>query len=610
MQSTDKKEQKVIETSEDLIDYLKVKFKDKNITSDDIEDLDYDLPDMMKKKDFDHHFFIDSLDRLIGKEKNIDDLIESLNSEKIIDKAFGIETKNGVSTKGENIKQQLKEIRSEALLFNDMQSVKDIDWILQTLQEENLYEIDPLVVNNEGINTEENKEGVNYMIQYSKIGNELQKKKDFQVVRSGAHKNTYASGIKIPLKSNFKNSKAKVLLNDIDLTERKEKKQSDNPNQDLLLRNVVENRKIDLKGKRRISTAPTFFSLSPELSTQILTIMSRIEYPDFDIFKLDSLTNTKASLIVATEIVDRLDIVKGQIIDFKVLSNFLQAVIENYSREKAYYHNDLHAADVMQTLFTIFVKGNVTLKMKLDELSKFSILLAAICHDLKHTGQNNMFHINTKSKIAIRYNDISVLENYHASSLFKLAKDEKLNIFKSFKPEEYRIMRRRIIEAILSTDMANHHNVVGQIKTKIERYQIKQGIGFTRMFDETDNNLLFNTQQTVLNMCLHTSDISNPAKPNKISNIWTDKVYEEFFRQGDLEREKGMPISAMCDRHTTNVNKAMIGFINFVVLPTVDILLNIIPEIPEYGINVRANLKKYQSEYDKDQAAEKLKRKK
>ena len=37
-------------------------------------------------------------------------------------------------------------------------------------------------------------------------------------------------------------------------------------------------------------------------------------------------------------------------------------------------------------------------------------------------------------------------------------------------------------------------------------------------------------------MLIHSADISNPAKPSKISQQWTDKVYKEFFRQGDLEK--------------------------------------------------------------------------
>ena len=55
---------------------------------------------------------------------------------------------------------------------------------------------------------------------------------------------------------------------------------------------------------------------------------------------------------------------------------------------------------------------------------------------------------------------------------------------------------------------------------------------------EEDLGKLFENQQCVLNIIIHASDISNPAKPDKISNEWTKRVYEEFFIQGDLEKKK------------------------------------------------------------------------
>lgn len=33
-----------------------------------------------------------------------------------------------------------------------------------------------------------------------------------------------------------------------------------------------------------------------------------------------------------------------------------------------------------------------------------AILLAAICHDFKHNGFTNTYHINSKSDIALTYN--------------------------------------------------------------------------------------------------------------------------------------------------------------------------------------------------------------
>lgn len=52
-----------------------------------------------------------------------------------------------------------------------------------------------------------------------------------------------------------------------------------------------------------------------------------------------------------------------------------------------------------------------------------------------------------------------------------------------------------------------------------------------------------------------------------MSSRWTALVVEEFFRQGELERAKGMPISPMFDREDQNVPKSQRGFLQYVVRP-------------------------------------------
>lgn len=42
---------------------------------------------------------------------------------------------------------------------------------------------------------------------------------------------------------------------------------------------------------------------------------------------------------------------------------------------------------------------------------------------------------------------------------------------------------------------------------------------------------------------------------------------EEFFQQGDLERERNLTISFLCDRTTTHIPKAQSGFFEFCALP-------------------------------------------
>lgn len=46
------------------------------------------------------------------------------------------------------------------------------------------------------------------------------------------------------------------------------------------------------------------------------------------------------------------------------------------------------------------------------------MLISALTHDVDHPGNNNDFEIKTGSELALRYNNKSVLENYHCYVLF------------------------------------------------------------------------------------------------------------------------------------------------------------------------------------------------
>jgi len=86
-----------------------------------------------------------------------------------------------------------------------------------------------------------------------------------------------------------------------------------------------------------------------------------------------------------------------------------------------------------------------------------SFIIAAIVHDYKHFGVNNAFLINTQSKLAVRYNDRSVLENYHVAEAFKVCTSgDEFNIFKGLTGDEAKVMRKRIIDCVLATDMSLH----------------------------------------------------------------------------------------------------------------------------------------------------------
>jgi hypothetical protein len=86
-----------------------------------------------------------------------------------------------------------------------------------------------------------------------------------------------------------------------------------------------------------------------------------------------------------------------------------------------------------------------------------SFIIAALIHDYKHFGVNNQFLINTNSKLATRYNDRSVLENYHVAESFKICNSgDEYNIFKLLTADEAKIMRKRMIDCVMATDMSLH----------------------------------------------------------------------------------------------------------------------------------------------------------
>jgi hypothetical protein len=189
--------------------------------------------------------------------------------------------------------------------------------------------------------------------------------------------------------------------------------------------------------------------------------------------------------------------------------------------------------------------------------------------------------------------DSSVLENYHVAETFEILLKDENNFLCNLTAEEYRLVRRRMIESILATDMANHVKHLNSLKSKLDSLSIKGGENVDKLFG-SDVGKSFENQQAVLSWCIHACDVSNPAKPTKVYDEWVNRVFIEFFNQGDEERKAGLAISPLCDRKTVDVNKSQIGFINFVVLPTFEVLLNVIPEINGYVIKVKENFSIYE----------------
>lgn len=121
---------------------------------------------------------------------------------------------------------------------------------------------------------------------------------------------------------------------------------------------------------------------------------------------------------------------------------------------------------------------------------------------------------------------------------------------------------------ILATDMARHNAQLAQMKQVIQRLDKNSGgedaimdwitEGEESSFEKSEDFNLkkFKNQQIILDILIHTADISQQCRPFETVKEWTYLLFEEFFDQGDLEKKQDLPISMLCDRETTNVAKS------------------------------------------------------
>jgi hypothetical protein len=64
-----------------------------------------------------------------------------------------------------------------------------------------------------------------------------------------------------------------------------------------------------------------------------------------------------------------------------------------------------------------------------------------------------------------------------------------------------------------------------------------------------------------------------------IFKIWSDRVIEEFFNQGDLEKKMGLPPTPNMDRETTKQAELSVNFVDFIVGPFFMALTSLLPKV-------------------------------
>ncbi|XP_018320277.1 cAMP-specific 3',5'-cyclic phosphodiesterase isoform X4 [Agrilus planipennis] len=284
--------------------------------------------------------------------------------------------------------------------------------------------------------------------------------------------------------------------------------------------------------------------------------LTEIDKWGVDIFRIGELSNGRPLTCVAYMTFTSRDLMKQLMIPQKTFITFMMTLEDHYVKDNP-FHNSLHAADVTQSTHVLL--NTPALESVFTPLEVTAALFAACIHDVDHPGLTNQFLINSSSELALMYNDESVLENHHLAVAFKLLQNEGCDIFCNMSKKQRQTLRKMVIDMVLSTDMSKHMSLLADLKTMVETKKVA-GSGVLLLDNYTD-------RIQVLENLVHCADLSNPTKPLPLYKRWVDLLMEEFFLQGDREREAKMEISPMCDRHSATIEKSQVGFIDYIVHP-------------------------------------------
>lgn len=268
------------------------------------------------------------------------------------------------------------------------------------------------------------------------------------------------------------------------------------------------------------------------------------------------------------------DLIRAYDIDVEKMANWLLAIAAGYYDVP--YHHWGHAMDTF--FFTCFMMAEGQVASYFTWSDMLAIQMAAIGHDVGHLGVNNAFLVATNAELAIRYNDLSPLENMHACVLFEKLRKPGLNFLSHLTMEDFSGIRGKVISAVLATDMARHFEHVDKMRCR------SQKVDELPMHEECSkdiSNEVFHedggqvpdrpTRRLLLASFLHLADLGSSCRtwPSHSRNVVM--LEEEFFAQGDTERGLGIPVMPMMDRTKDSLACGQAFFLTKMVLPLVEV---------------------------------------
>jgi len=314
---------------------------------------------------------------------------------------------------------------------------------------------------------------------------------------------------------------------------------------------------------------------------------------EMDTLALSDLTGSRPLQVLAEYIFIDQGLIESFAIDHQKLACFLATIEQGYPEENP-YHNRAHAASVLHFMHAFVARGGiaeaaVAAASEIDDSDRrrqFIIMvsvLAAIVHDYEHEGLTNDFLVKTLSEKAISHNDKSPNENHHVAAAFEVLLQPQCNFLAQLATNEFRLLRKLVVQLVLGTDMAQNKDIVLAFQTSSNASAVAP---FAPSSSEG--------AMVVLQMALKCADIGHLALGWSLHMQWVRRLEAEFFAQGDQEKHIELPeVSFLMDREKPGVTETQVGFFDFVVFPLVRTFAQTFPSTSPVLLAVEENYQRW-----------------
>ncbi len=262
------------------------------------------------------------------------------------------------------------------------------------------------------------------------------------------------------------------------------------------------------------------------------------------------------------------------------LESYLSAIEETYG--DLAYHSINHVEQVVGGSINIWMSmglGEVVKKTVPGEHATLALafVVAAAVHDAGHRGLTNDFLIRSLHPYAITYNDVSPNEQHHCSTAFKILLNNH-NFAADFPADKFVLFRSTVISLIMSTDMSRHHAILSQLRS--------------RDFRQIGSNDI----PVLMQASIKCADLGHTFLPRDEHVMWSERLQQELFVEGDLWKENGWTPSSLMDRESSaDFAASQAGFFRYIVIPFAEALSGALPQVACLLAAAKANVTFWQS---------------